>query len=72
MGIGGDGDGTAPVETGLTYPTLGDCYRAEDAIAAETTNYINGWLKAAKAKVTNGLPDFMQQRAYRSICVPRR
>lgn len=63
--------GQHPIETGMTYSTLGACYTAEDAVAAQVSEYINGWMKERKTPITAGLPDFMEQRAYRGVCVPR-
>jgi hypothetical protein len=59
--------GTTPVTTGLSFPTLEDCYVAEEIMADEYAKSFNRWLKDNPGK---SAPSFIRQRLVRGICVP--
>jgi hypothetical protein len=60
-----------PVETGLRFDSLADCYRAEDRMASDITDYINAFVRNMKGPTKQTDVDLMMQRAYRGICVPK-
>jgi hypothetical protein len=64
----------APVSTGLIYPTIDACYRAEGEMRAEETAEYNTWLAWAKANPNQSWypasQSFMLKRINYGACVP--
>lgn len=65
---------TTPVETGLMFNTLDDCYRAEDQMRAEYTKSYNNWVVWAHKHLSDA--DFQSgekmqlHRLANGVCVP--
>jgi hypothetical protein len=64
-----------PIDTGLIYDTLDECYQADDAIRKEYTDHYNTWNAWAKEHLTKdqlaNAQMFMLRRDAFGICVPR-